>query len=1091
MKNILNFVLSRQIVGRKNKNNWNNKEDYQVIKIKKSVDHVDLKSRSFVGNVPISKLPIIQTLPPLLLERVNKDSNGMMRIITELEIYISYADLVHQDRTSEVLSTLKNLSRILYDATSALHTGNRSPTKTNHVAGYFVQFGGINYLKEILLRLPILFEEKYNNRMSKNDATYNDKNRSKERKLVYKVMNETGSTLRELMFTFNHLGDLNKLGSNHFILHIFEYLLKGDTFDMAVGLLEEIFSIRDEMFCLADVPKFYQRILTFSQRQLCVLCRLFALLIFADMSNVKEKEEEVDEQVVDVYNNNNNNSNNNNNEMNTKSPSQSKTNNVDTIITNNSPTNFINDLNDNMNVGLSISSSSTLPNSNSNSPLPNINDANNNNDINNNNNNNALSSSVMTPTSTTSSSSSPLSSSSQKKKKKKSNKIQLLKDKGMRKRRTLKTIDRNHAFLVGNEEILDRFMLLIYKSVKSLPTARRYKGELGTFNNLIPSRAMLQVLSLTDDKSEEEEWYSDMGQFEKIFYDNEDNVYTDLYNTYLATNVGNMPKKSMMEKLSLHQIFEVLRDAIGTSGMDSQHTNGNSSSNNNDNNDTIFNSKITMRDVIITTFLVEILFVLAILCHGKRKIDLQQYFERRKLGTLLNMLFDVLDWTPEPRQTHGPHGPGCQCNVASAVKVQFLRLAHNFMEREDTQINNRMQLLSKKQLSIRFEITNKIMEGTRNGMFEAFNYACAEFERLSVHQSTITPEEKEKMIFDQDIEGQTQKNGLLSKIIKLMTYQTEESYSAYRFWFASTIESFLRGSEPEDQIIVASHKKFLPNLVKDLLNLVGNDCNGMQTNFDLLGEMIKFNSVILEYLDSLLTPAEFRQLFDVISTHLIDSNVFIRSLMLTLEFEVLGFHNNDLRGNNNNEVYLYADVDADDPKYDTRFHMNKHYTSINTAEGKETPESSLYVGKTKFHHHLQTNRQQIICDICTAIDVTKISQENLCCLNTTIILLIFSNIHGTLVEDVEYLKRKEKNWQNPGSIVISFRRLLWFWDRYYHRRAHDRLSLEMSSRLPFHMFDEVVEILVKDDGSEGSLCMDSGWMREWDYLNPLFRDTTG
>ena len=112
MKNILNFVLSRQIVGRKNKNNWNNKEDYQVIKIKKSVDHVDLKSRSFVGNVPISKLPIIQTLPPLLLERVNKDSNGMMRIITELEIYISYADLVHQDRTSEVLSTLKNLSRI-------------------------------------------------------------------------------------------------------------------------------------------------------------------------------------------------------------------------------------------------------------------------------------------------------------------------------------------------------------------------------------------------------------------------------------------------------------------------------------------------------------------------------------------------------------------------------------------------------------------------------------------------------------------------------------------------------------------------------------------------------------------------------------------------------------------------------------------------------------------------------------------------------------------------------------------------------------------------------------------------------------------
>ena len=154
-----------------------------------------------------------------------------------------------------------------------------------------------------------------------------------------------------------------------------------------------------------------------------------------------------------------------------------------------------------------------------------------------------------------------------------------------------------------------------------------------------------------------------------------------------------------------------------------------------------------------------------------------------------------------------------------------------------------------------------------------------------------------------------------------------------------------------------------------------------------------------------------------------------------------------------------------------------------TAEGKETPESSLYVGKTKFHHHLQTNRQQIICDICTAIDVTKISQENLCCLNTTIILLIFSNIHGTLVEDVEYLKRKEKNWQNPGSIVISFRRLLWFWDRYYHRRAHDRLSLEMSSRLPFHMFDEVVEILVKENAIKAKYILVGKGSMEQDIKN--------
>ena len=153
---------------------------------------------------------------------------------------------------------------------------------------------------------------------------------------------------------------------------------------------------------------------------------------------------------------------------------------------------------------------------------------------------------------------------------------------------------------------------------------------------------------------------------------------------------------------------------------------------------------------------------------------------------------------------------------------------------------------------------------------------------------------------------------------------------------------------------------------------------------------------------------------------------------------------------------------------------------------KITVPRPLYDGRTKFHHYIEDYRRQMICDVCTAIDVTKISQENLCCLNTTIILLIFSNMHGTLADDIKFLKEKEKNWNSPGSIVMSFRRLLWFWDKYYHKRAHDRLSLELSSRIPFHMFDAVVDKLVKDDGGEGSLCENKNWMREWEYLKPMF-----
>ena len=49
--------------------------------------------------------------------------------------------------------------------------------------------------------------------------------------------------------------------SNNFIIHIFQYLLNDDSFDMAVELLEAILSNRADIFCVADVPNIYEIIL--------------------------------------------------------------------------------------------------------------------------------------------------------------------------------------------------------------------------------------------------------------------------------------------------------------------------------------------------------------------------------------------------------------------------------------------------------------------------------------------------------------------------------------------------------------------------------------------------------------------------------------------------------------------------------------------------------------------------------------------------------------------------------------------------------------------------------------------------------------
>ena len=279
-----------------------------------------------------------------------------------------------------------------------------------------------------------------------------------------------------------------------------------------------------------------------------------------------------------------------------------------------------------------------------------------------------------------------------------------------------------------------------------------------------------------------------------------------------------------------------------------------------------------------------------------------------------------------------------------------------------------------------------------------FQYACHEIQTLN--EIRISADEKEKLIFDEDIEESSEPLGLLSKIIKLLTIQNEESYSAYRFWLASCVEGYLRGSQPEDQILVAAHKDFMNHVVRDLIALVGSDCHGLQTNFDLLGEMVKFNSIVLSQLDANLTEDQFQKLFDVVRMHLVDSNVFVRSLVLTLEFEVMstdvcGLRKKSADYDGNNEQYVY------DKTEDTRFRLAKHHASASSQiNEKATGPRPLYNGNTKFHHYIEDYRRQMICDVCTAIDVTKISQENLCCLNTTIILLFFQ--HARAVDDINF-----------------------------------------------------------------------------------------
>ncbi|CAN0491003.1 unnamed protein product, partial [Ectocarpus sp. 8 AP-2014] len=75
----------------------------------------------------------------------------------------------------------------------------------------------------------------------------------------------------------------------------------------------------------------------------------------------------------------------------------------------------------------------------------------------------------------------------------------------------------------------------------------------------------------------------------------------------------------------------------------------------------------------------------------------------------------------------------------------------------------------------------------------------------------------------------------------------------------------------------------LPHLVKEITS-DGMWCAGsLQTAFDLLGELCKGNRDILGMLEASMTEKQLRRFLGVMVDNLVDSNVFMRSLVLSVE----------------------------------------------------------------------------------------------------------------------------------------------------------------------------------------------------------------
>jgi hypothetical protein len=104
-----------------------------------------------------------------------------------------------------------------------------------------------------------------------------------------------------------------------------------------------------------------------------------------------------------------------------------------------------------------------------------------------------------------------------------------------------------------------------------------------------------------------------------------------------------------------------------------------------------------------------------------------------------------------------------------------------------------------------------------------------------------------------------QDQGLICRILHVFMRETPDS--TYRFWLASCVEAFLRGSDVRSQVLMA-RAGLLQHLVDGVLNSQGS--GNLQTNFDLLGELIKCNPEVFALFNEILDDATYTSFMQVL-----------------------------------------------------------------------------------------------------------------------------------------------------------------------------------------------------------------------------------
>ncbi|XP_041080693.1 short transient receptor potential channel 4-associated protein-like [Polyodon spathula] len=395
----------------------------------------------------------------------------------------------------------------------------------------------------------------------------------------------------------------------------------------------------------------------------------------------------------------------------------------------------------------------------------------------------------------------------------------------------------------------------------------------------------------------------------------------------------------------------------------------------------------SMKIVHEIMYKVEVLYVICVLLMGRQRTQVHKMLAEFKLIPGINYLFDKLIWR-KPTTNHVLHGQNqnCDCSPEISMKIQFLRLLQSFSDHHE----NKYLLLNNQELN----------------------------ELSAISMMADIPEVEAVVNTDRSLvcEG---KRGLLTRLLSVM--KKEPADSSFRFWQARAVESFLRGVTSYADQVFLLRRGLLEHI---LFCIIDSECKSrdvLQSYFDLLGELMKFNLLAFKRFNKYVDTEEKFQIFlNQINSSLVDSNMIVRCIVLSLD----------------------------------RFESQTE--DVKVVEVLSECRLLSYMARVE-------NRLAFLFRLINIINVETLTQENVSCLNSSLVILMLARSKGKLPFYLNALREKEYAEKYPGCILNNFHNLLRFWQQHYLNKDKDRTSLENSACICFSYWKTTVSVLLSPD----------------------------